>query len=124
MLTVEYLCKWRGLPYIECTWEESDLISMETQAVIDEYLKRNNSDCVPARSAKLLKNRPKFRIMKEQPPRLGKGRDLVLRDYQLDGLNWLAYAWCKYVLRNLLCGLCNLQVRLHNQDFYIVGTTL
>lgn len=33
--------------------------------------------------------------MKKQPHYIGEG--LELRDYQLDGLNWMAHSWCKYV---------------------------
>lgn len=34
--------------------------------------------------------------LKKQPAYLG-GDNLELRDYQLEGLNWLAHSWCKYV---------------------------
>ena len=91
----QYLCKWMGLPYSECTWEDGELVTGHFQEEVDAFLRRNSSDCVPARSAKVLKNRPRFRVMKEQPPRLGRKRGLQLRDYQLGGLNWMAYAWCK-----------------------------
>lgn len=50
----EYLCKWKGLPYSECTWEDGALISELYQDEIDNYLFRNNSDCIPARSAKVM----------------------------------------------------------------------
>lgn len=32
--------------------------------------------------------------MKKQPAFIDDG--LELRDYQLDGLNWMAHSWCKY----------------------------
>lgn len=32
--------------------------------------------------------------MKKQPAFIDEG--LELRDYQLDGLNWMAHSWCKY----------------------------
>lgn len=32
--------------------------------------------------------------MKKQPSFIDDG--LELRDYQLDGLNWMAHSWCKY----------------------------
>lgn len=44
----------------------------------------------------VLKLRPRFMPMKKQPHYIG-GEGLELRDYQLDGLNWMAHSWCKYV---------------------------
>lgn len=41
-----------------------------------------------------LKQRPRFVALKKQPAYLG-GENLELRDYQLEGLNWLAHSWCK-----------------------------
>lgn len=41
-----------------------------------------------------LKQRPRFVALKKQPSYLG-GENLELRDYQLEGLNWLAHSWCK-----------------------------
>lgn len=43
----------------------------------------------------LLKQRPRFAPMKKQPAYIG-GDGLELRDYQLDGLNWMAHSWSKY----------------------------
>jgi chromodomain-helicase-DNA-binding protein 1 len=37
--------------------------------------------------------RPKFHRYKEQPHFLPE--QLSLRDYQVDGVNWLMHAWCK-----------------------------
>ncbi|ETE65957.1 Chromodomain-helicase-DNA-binding protein 2, partial [Ophiophagus hannah] len=64
----EYLCKWMGLPYAECSWEDEALISKKFQ--------------------------PRFVALKNQPSYIG-GENLELRDYQLEGLNWLAHSWCK-----------------------------
>ena len=41
------------------------------------------------------KYRPKFVAIKNQPESIGND-DLQLRDYQLEGLNWLVRAWCKH----------------------------
>lgn len=49
----EYYCKWKGLPYAECTWEDGALISDIYQDEIDNYMYRNDSDCIPCRSAKV-----------------------------------------------------------------------
>ena len=59
----EYLCKWRGLPYSEATWEEtSSLIDTSFQSKIDAYLERNNSDCIPGKNVKVLRTRPRFQV--------------------------------------------------------------
>lgn len=162
---VEYLCKWQGLPYSECTWEDRELIEKMFRKKIDEYHVREQSQCIPSKMCRVLRDRPKFVPFKEQPHYLG-GRKydintsnlstieqknteseqaidpqdqqkeetneekessnelpsdqdkvddqnlapsppkidideddqvprLELRDYQLDGLNWLVYSWCK-----------------------------
>ncbi|XP_033634619.1 chromodomain-helicase-DNA-binding protein 1-like isoform X3 [Asterias rubens] len=90
----DYLCKWHGLPYSDCTWEDGDLISRNFQVCIDEFLRRNKSQRIPSRSAKVLRQRPRFVALKKQPSYVGSD-ELELRDYQLDGLNWLAHSWCK-----------------------------
>lgn len=91
---VDYLCKWQGLPYSESTWEDGGLISRFYQQKIDSYLNRQRSEKIPSRSAKVHRQRPKFVPIKKQPSFLG-GVELILRDYQLDGLNWLVNAWCR-----------------------------
>ncbi|XP_071486143.1 chromodomain-helicase-DNA-binding protein 1-like [Diadema antillarum] len=90
----DYFVKWQGLPYADCTWEDGELISRNFQHCIDEYLVRTRSQKIPARSAKVLKIRPRFMALKKQPHYIGTD-ELELRDYQLDGLNWLAHSWCK-----------------------------
>ncbi|XP_071845711.1 chromodomain-helicase-DNA-binding protein 1-like isoform X3 [Apostichopus japonicus] len=90
----DYLCKWQGLPYSECTWEDGELISRKFQECIDAYHKRNKSQKIPSRSSKVFKVRPRFVALKEQPTYIGND-EMRLRDYQLDGLNWLAHSWCK-----------------------------
>ena len=49
----EYFCKWKGLPYSECTWEDSDLVSQDFQDQIDSFIRRHNSDCIPNKSCKV-----------------------------------------------------------------------
>lgn len=80
----EYMVKWSGLPYDQCTWE-SDLDNWP------DVVKRYEAVC-----AKKIKpeNQPErketnFYELKNQPPTLtGK-----LLPYQLEGLNWLLYSW-------------------------------
>ncbi|XP_033023929.1 chromodomain-helicase-DNA-binding protein 2-like isoform X2 [Lacerta agilis] len=90
----EYLCKWMGLSYADCSWEDEALISKKFQHCIDSFNSRNNSKTMPTRDCKVLKQRPRFVALKKQPPYIG-GENLELRDYQLEGLNWLAHSWCK-----------------------------
>ncbi|TFK13075.1 proline-rich protein 11 [Platysternon megacephalum] len=90
----EYLCKWMGLPYAECSWEDEALIGKKFQHCIDSFNHRNNSKTIPTRDCKVLKQRPRFVALKKQPSYIG-GENLELRDYQLEGLNWLAHSWCK-----------------------------
>uniref|UniRef100_A0A667Z0H4 Chromodomain helicase DNA binding protein 1 n=1 Tax=Myripristis murdjan TaxID=586833 RepID=A0A667Z0H4_9TELE len=90
----DYLCKWQGLPYSECSWEDGGLIARKFQKCIDDYMNRNQSKTIPSRDCKVLKQRPRFVPMKKQPSYIG-GDGLELRDYQLDSLNWMAHSWCK-----------------------------
>ncbi|XP_055853266.1 chromodomain-helicase-DNA-binding protein 1 [Episyrphus balteatus] len=91
--TSEYLCKWQSLPYSEATWEDGSLVMKKWQQTAQEFTDRELSKCSPSRHCKVLRNRPKFYKMKSQPDYLAEG--LVLRDYQMDGVNWLIHSWCK-----------------------------
>ncbi|XP_072037799.1 LOW QUALITY PROTEIN: chromodomain-helicase-DNA-binding protein 1-like [Amphiura filiformis] len=91
----DYLVKWQGLPYADSTWEDGELISRKFQECIDNYHTRARSSKVPSRSCKVLRQRPRFVALKDQPSYVGGTDDMELRDYQLDGLNWLAHSWCK-----------------------------
>nr|XP_015199027.1 PREDICTED: chromodomain-helicase-DNA-binding protein 2 isoform X2 [Lepisosteus oculatus] len=90
----EYLCKWMGLPYVECSWEDGALIGKKFQHCIDSFNSRNSCKTIPSKDCKVLKQRPRFVTLKKQPSYIG-GENLELRDYQLDGLNWLAHSWCR-----------------------------
>ncbi|KAJ8417551.1 hypothetical protein AAFF_G00223940 [Aldrovandia affinis] len=90
----EYLCKWMGLPYAECSWEDGALIGKKFQHCINSFNSRNSSKTIPSKDCKVLKQRPRFVTLKKQPSYIG-GENLELRDYQLAGLNWLAHSWCR-----------------------------
>eukprot|EP00170_Pyropia_yezoensis_P006751 contig_27538_g6773 len=95
----EFLVKWKNLSYAESTWETAaDLQSPEDLAAIDDFKEREQtslalssaSRCNPFSS----KSRRPFRKMPVQPGWLEGGVEgRRLRDYQLEGLNWLAYSW-------------------------------
>lgn len=92
----EYYVKWESLPYAEATWEKAELIRKRSPEQIKEFKRREASNRTPSSSSKILRARPKFSPFKEQPDYLkGVLKDLVLRDYQMDGLNWLVHSWCK-----------------------------
>ncbi|XP_011692493.1 PREDICTED: chromodomain-helicase-DNA-binding protein 1 isoform X2 [Wasmannia auropunctata] len=91
----DYYCKWENLSYAEATWEDGTLIVKKWPEKIKEFRDREDSKNTPSKHCKVLKSRPKFYQLNEQPAYMGKERDLVLRDYQMDGLNWMIHSWCK-----------------------------
>ncbi|CAF1316213.1 unnamed protein product, partial [Didymodactylos carnosus] len=97
----DYLCKWDSLPYSECTWEDGMLISKRFQSRIDEYNERQKVQLEESKitsSSNKLKIRPRFVQIQQQPAYLArdnKEQEYLLRDYQLEGLNWLAHSWSK-----------------------------
>jgi chromodomain-helicase-DNA-binding protein 1 len=86
---MEYLVKWKRLNYKECTWETAEEIA-DFQDQIDACLERNQSQRVPHRSKTYTKARPEYKKLAKQPEYLKGGE---LRDYQLMGVNWMAYLW-------------------------------
>lgn len=93
---IDYLCKWESLPYADATWEDSSLVLRRWPRKIQEFVRREESQNTPTRHCRAIKHRPKFQQLKEQPDYLGKvGGNLKLRDYQMEGLNWLILTWCK-----------------------------
>lgn len=92
---LDYCCKWESLPYCDATWEDSSLIAKKWPEKIAEFKDREESKRTPSRHTKVLKYRPKFQEIKVQPMYMGVSKGLVLRDYQMDGLNWLIHSWCK-----------------------------
>ncbi len=49
----DYLCKWQGLSYSECSWEDGALIARKFQKCIDEYMSRNQCKTTPSRDCKV-----------------------------------------------------------------------
>lgn len=88
----EYLCKWKRLDYKDCTWEAASLISDRFQPEIDAFLEREYNKLVPHRSKNYAKGRPVFQKLKAQPEYVTNGE---LREYQLIGVNWMLYLWCR-----------------------------
>lgn len=82
----------KGLTYECCTWESSDLISSIAQVEIDRYLDRTSSLPQSNKSETNPNTRRIFKTITEQPHYIKHG---TLREFQLHGLNFLAYNWCK-----------------------------
>lgn len=84
-----YLAKWKSLPYEDSTWElEEDIEEVK----IECYEKFNK---VPPKNEWKLKKRPhpdQWKQIDKTP--VFKGNN-TLRNYQLEGLNWLRYSWYK-----------------------------
>ncbi|XP_052863952.1 chromodomain-helicase-DNA-binding protein 1 [Anopheles cruzii] len=91
----DYLCKWESLPYSDSTWEDASLLRKKWQPKVVEFHEREESRRTPSKHCKAIRYRPNFRHLKTQPEYLGEDRGLKLRDYQMDGLNWLILTWCK-----------------------------
>ncbi|KAH9892574.1 SNF2 family N-terminal domain-containing protein [Cubamyces lactineus] len=90
---VEYFCKWNGLNYDHCTWELQDEIRPIAKEQIDAFRKREAEAKFPFKSAVYSRHsRPPFEKIKEDPPYL-TATGGQLKDFQLTGLNWLAYLW-------------------------------
>ena len=97
--STEYLVKWKGLPYAECTWERAEDIKDDKKVA---QFERFNTPPGPDALAELLDYgyRPHSRTYtpaKESPVFKG-GR--TVRDYQLEGLNWMVWNW--YCKRNCI----------------------
>ncbi|KAI0775711.1 SNF2 family N-terminal domain-containing protein [Trametes elegans] len=90
---VEYFCKWNGLNYDHCTWEMQDEIRPIAKEQIDAFRKREAEAKFPFKSTAYARHsRPAFEKIKEDPPYLVETGG-QLKDFQLTGLNWLAYLW-------------------------------
>ncbi|KAJ8751171.1 hypothetical protein K2173_016352 [Erythroxylum novogranatense] len=87
----EYLVKWQGLSYAEATWEKDKDIAFAQDAV-DEYKAREAAMAVQGKMVDLQRKKGKASLRKldEQPEWLRGGK---LRDYQLEGLNFLVNSW-------------------------------
>eukprot|EP00252_Welwitschia_mirabilis_P022955 TRINITY_DN6373_c0_g1_i2.p1 TRINITY_DN6373_c0_g1~~TRINITY_DN6373_c0_g1_i2.p1 ORF type:complete len:1772 (+),score=448.14 TRINITY_DN6373_c0_g1_i2:174-5489(+) len=87
----EYLVKWKGLSYAEATWEK-DIDIAFAQDAIDEYKAREAATRIQGKTVDSQRKKIKASLRKldEQPEWLKGGR---LRDYQLEGLNFLVNSW-------------------------------
>ena len=94
--TTEYFVKWTNLNYEDASWEEESVIKAHYAEALSEYQARKGStDNNPRNFLECMNFVPiAFRPLKCQPSFLGSdGRRL--RDYQLEGLNFLLAGWDK-----------------------------
>ena len=92
---LEYFCKWQGLAYEHCTWETIAEIEHIAAELIESFDKREKDGRFPYRSQHYPRDRrPDFVKITKDPDYIAcTGGEL--KDFQLTGLNWLAYLWCK-----------------------------
>lgn len=97
---VKYLVKWRGLSYADCTWERFEDIKSYYQEVWYFWqiqkppkLPLNCNPNPTLQEYKKLETSPIFGLSKLFPEENSYDEGLRLRDYQLEGVNWLLWNW-------------------------------
>ncbi|XP_073042512.1 CHD3-type chromatin-remodeling factor PICKLE-like isoform X1 [Primulina eburnea] len=96
----EYFVKWKELPYDECSWElESDIASFQKEIErFNSLQSRSDKISVSKQKSSLLdaieskKKQKEFQHFESSPDFLSGGS---LHPYQLEGLNFLRFAWSK-----------------------------
>lgn len=89
---LQYLVKWRRLNYDEATWEKATEIAELAPEQVKHFQSRANSKILPQYSSNYKSERPRFEKLSTQPPFIKGGE---LRDFQLTGINWMAFLWSK-----------------------------
>lgn len=93
--TVDYFCKWTGLNYEHCTWETQKDVNPIAKDQIEAYRTRESEGRFPYKSPVYPKqSRPAFQKITQDPQYIVE-TGCELKDFQLTGVNWLAYLWCK-----------------------------
>ncbi|KAL2756217.1 hypothetical protein ACRALDRAFT_1050450 [Sodiomyces alcalophilus JCM 7366] len=88
----EYLIKWKGCYYDECTWEAASAISQDFQNKIDQFLDRSARQWVSDRKEMNPDTRGRMTKLEAQPDYIQGGE---LRSFQLRGLNFLCLNWTR-----------------------------
>jgi len=89
---LKYFVKWRRLNYDEATWELADVIVKIGPKEVKQFQQRLNSKILPSLSSSYGSQRPRFEKLIVQPKFIKNGE---LRDFQLTGLNWMAFLWSR-----------------------------
>lgn len=92
---MEYFCKWAALNYEHCTWELQKDVKPIAKEEIEAYRAREAEGRFPYKSVSYARHgRPTFQKIDKDPDYIvATGGEL--KDFQLTGLNWLAYLWSK-----------------------------
>ncbi|KAJ5131950.1 SNF2-related protein [Penicillium atrosanguineum] len=88
----EYLIKWKRLLYDSCTWEAEEMVSEIAQREVDRFLDRSARVPVSDRNESNPATRKPFEPIHGTPSFLENGE---LKDFQIKGLNFLAFNWVK-----------------------------
>ena len=95
----EYLIKWTGLSYADCTWESEKLIKDDRK--IAEFHRFNHPPMVAgAHPAMLTDVRPSASEWAKYQNSQKYSNGNELRSYQLESLNWMIFCW--YNRRNCI----------------------
>lgn len=90
---LQYYVKWKRLYYDECSWENAEIIARDAPEHVAKYQQRLQLKILPHLSANYPMNqRPRFEKLNKQPLFIKNGE---LRDFQLTGLNWMAFLWSR-----------------------------
>ena len=131
-----YYVKWKNLPYHDATWEDESVIKTYYNEALADYNARKKAKTNPLSRKELnkffkktvmpLKEQPRsfigddrlsyrkifklpFKPLTEQPSFIGS-ESLKLRDFQMDGLNFMLQAWHNgdsLILADEMVGLLN-----------------
>ncbi|OLN95925.1 Chromo domain-containing protein 1 [Colletotrichum chlorophyti] len=88
----EYLVKWKGCYYDECTWEAASAINTDFQEKIDQFLDRSSRSWISNRKESNPDTRTRMTKLESQPEYIQGGE---LRSFQLRGLNFLCLNWTR-----------------------------
>lgn len=88
----EYFVKWKGLYYEACTWESASVVSELAQEEIDHYLDRDSRLPQCSKKEQNISTRSPYTPLRSQPDYVKYG---TLRDFQLTGISFLMYNWCR-----------------------------
>ena len=89
----QYLVKWKGLGYDECTWEAADDIANDAE--IARYFRYSEPPPIGGKERRGTGREPHARKsavgIKRQVEEMTFNGGRQLREYQLDGVSWMAY---------------------------------
>ena len=89
---LEYYVKWKRLYYDLATWESAELVSEIAQQQIDKFIDKQRADYRSDATETKPSTRRSYQRMETQPEYIQNGK---LRDFQVLGLNFLAFNWVK-----------------------------